>query len=129
MNSLINRIFIYFYFVLLLLLLLYKKSKYNSVEGFQGGIARDEIEVKSRECRGISILFQSFIHEKVGEGRREGGRGAFMRIWLLFVCLSVCMAASFLAFLRQLQFLRILKYCLGTSMQSVGKFGGSFHSS
>lgn len=71
MNSLINRIFIYFYFVLLLLLLLYKKSKYNSVEGFQGGIARDEIEVKSRECRGISILFQSFIHEKVGEGGRE----------------------------------------------------------
>jgi hypothetical protein len=91
MNSLINRIFIYFYFVLLLLLLLYKKSKYNSVEGFQGGIARDEIEVKSRECRGISILFQSFIHEKVGEGGREGGRERSFYEDLIAVCLSVCL--------------------------------------
>jgi hypothetical protein len=60
---------------------------------------------------------------------REGGRERSFYEDLIAVCLSVCMAASFLAFLRQLQFLRILKYCLGTSMQSVGKFGGSFHSS
>ncbi|KAJ6326825.1 hypothetical protein OIU78_013835, partial [Salix suchowensis] len=53
-----------------------QEEEFNSVEGFQGGVARNEIEVISKECcvGGFSILFQSFIHEWVSGRGRERGR-------------------------------------------------------
>ena len=93
MNSLINRIFIYFYFVLLLLLLLYKKSKYNSVEGFQGGLQEMKSRWRAESVGGRGGFYSvSIIHEWVSgrerEGEREGGReGA---LWGFDCCLFVC---------------------------------------